>query len=91
MELNYAEIVYELDMKYVGENSKRFKLKTGLYQLIDLNLVMMSSIPNQAEFIITIDDIRLRSGIINIKTKKFGEKFFLATILGLTILVGTFR
>ena len=58
MELTYHEAAEILDTKYFPTSSTRYTLPTGVYEIIDVNLLLRSLIPDDVEVKITIDDIR---------------------------------
>ena len=76
MELTYDEIVDIFDVKYIAGSTTGRTLTPGMYEIIDINLMLKFSLPNELKVIITIDDIRLRSNLTTNKTIKFTKISF---------------
>ena len=71
MELTYDAFVDILDIKCIAASTIGYTLPLGTYEFSDLNLMLKSLLSNEVKVNITIDDIRLRSNLITIKTIKF--------------------
>ena len=83
MELTSGEIVDLLDIKNNSATSIGYTQPPGTFEFSDLNLMIISLVPDEVKVIITIDDIRIRSNLTTIKTVKY-IKIFFYTILRFT-------
>ena len=84
LELTYGEITEILVIKNTPTISTGYGLPPSIYEINDLNIMIKTSLLDDAKVDITIDDIRLRSKLTTKKTIKFTEKSFFYTILGFT-------
>ena len=84
MQLTYDEIIDILDLKYIPTKRTGYSLNPGIYEVIDLNNKVKHILPDNVKVTITIDDIRLKSNLINNQTLIFTEKSFFYTFLGFT-------
>ena len=84
MRLSYDEIMDILDLNYIPTKRTGYSLKTGIYEVNDLNNTLKHILPDNVKVNITIDDIRLKSNLKNNQTLLFTEKSFFYTILGFT-------
>ena len=76
MELTYDEIVVILETKYIAASTIGYTLPQAKYEISDINLMLKSLLPDQLKVNITIDNIRLKSNLTNIKTIRFTRKSF---------------
>ena len=74
MELTYGEIVDLLDIKYIAGSIIVYTLPSRYNANSDLNLMLMSFLPNEVKTNFTIDDIGLRSKFTSNKTIKLRRK-----------------
>ena len=74
MELPYNEIIDILDVKCIAGSTIGYTLPPGVYEISDINLMLMSLLPSEVNVKITTDDIRLKSNLTTNKTKKFTKK-----------------
>ena len=84
MQLTYDEIIDVLDSKYISIKRIGYSLKTGIYEIVDLNNSLKHILPDNIKVNVTIDDIRLKSILKINQTLLFTEKSFFYTILGFT-------
>ena len=76
MELTYDEIVVILETKYIAASTIGYTLPQAKYEISDINLMLKSLLPDQVKVNITIDNIRLKSNLTNIKITRFTRKSF---------------
>ena len=80
-ELTYYEIEKKHDVKKIDGEYTGFTFLRGIYEIIDINSMVKSLLPDDVEVKITIDDTRLISNLTNNETIKFAKKSFFYTIL----------
>ena len=71
IELTFDELIAILDIKYFAGSTIGFTLPPGLYEIIDLILMLKSLTLDVLKVDIPIDDIRRRSVLRRNKTLKF--------------------
>ena len=76
MELPFDDFVDILDKIYSAESTIGYTLPPGIYKISEFSWKLMSSLPRDVKVNITIDDIRLRSNLIENMTIKFTKKSF---------------
>ena len=59
MEITYDETVDIIDIKYFVESTIGYTLPPGIYEVINLNLMLKPLLPNEVDVNNTIDDFRL--------------------------------
>ena len=59
MQLTYDEIIDTLDLKDIPTKSVGYSLKTGIYEITDLNKTLKYILLDIVKVSITIDDLRL--------------------------------
>ena len=84
MEITYDETVDIIDIKYFVESTIGYTLPPGIYEVINLNLMLKPLLPNEVDVNNTIDDFRLWSNLAPNITIKLAKKPVLYTILCLT-------
>ena len=84
MQLTYDEIIDILDLKYIPTKRTGNSLNPGIYEVVDLNNTLKHNLPDNVKVSITIDDVRLKSKLIDNQISIFTEKSFFYTILGFT-------
>ena len=80
----YHELAVILDTKYNDASTTGYTLEPGIYENIDVNVMLKSILPDDMKVNITIDDIRLISNLTTNKTVKFVENFLFYTKLSFT-------
>ena len=63
MQLNYDEIIDNLDLKYIPTKRTGDILNPGIYEVVDLNNTLKFILPANVKVTIKIDDIRLKSNL----------------------------
>ena len=63
LQLSYDETIDTLDVKYISGPTIGYTLQPDVYQLTDINLVLMPLLPGEVTVKITLDDIRLKSSL----------------------------
>ena len=76
IDITCDEIVDLLEFKLTAGSTTEYILPPNIYEIIVLNLMIKSLLPNEVKVNITIDDIKLRSILTTVKTVKFTENFF---------------
>ena len=56
-QLPYNEISDKLDLKYIPTSTIGYTLAPGMYEVVDINLMLKSSLPKQVKVNITIDNV----------------------------------
>ena len=84
LQLTYDEVVDILDVKNIAGSTIGYKLPPGVYEIIDLILILKSLLPNDVKVKFTIDDIRLKSILTRNKTIRVTKKSFFYVILRFT-------
>ena len=84
MELTFDEFMDVLELKYSNATSIGYTLTPGIFEIIDINLMLKSLLPDELKVSITIDDVRLKSNLTTHKSIRSSKKSFIYTILGLT-------
>ena len=83
MQLSYDGIMDILDLKYIPTKRTGYSLNPGISEVDDLNDTLKFTLPDNVKVNVTIEDIRLKSNLIN-QTLIFTEKSFFYSILGYT-------
>ena len=80
----YDKTVDTLDITKFEVSTDGYTLPPGIYEIIDLHLMLESIHPNEAKVSIANHDMKLRSNLSTNKTKNITKKPFFCTILGFT-------
>ena len=84
-QITYDEIIDTVDLKYIPTLTIGYTLPPGMYEILDINLMLKSLLSKEVKINTTIDDVRLKAKLTTNKTIKFTKKiFFFHSILGLT-------
>ena len=83
-QLTYEETIDTLDLKNIPTTTIGYSLPPGIYENIDINLMLKSLLPNEVKVNLKIDDVRLNSSLTTNKTIKLTEESFFYIILGFT-------
>ena len=73
-----------LDLKYIPTEKTGYRLKPGIYEVIDLNNSLKNILPDNVKVNITIDDVREKTNLKTNQTLFFAEKSFFYIILDFT-------
>ena len=84
MRLSYDEIMEILDLKNIATKRIGYSLNPGIYEVVDLNNILIHILPDNVRVNITKDNIRLGCDLKTNQTLIFAEKSFFYTILGFT-------
>ena len=57
VELTYDQTIEIFDVKYIAESTLVYTLVPGVYEIIDINSMLKSLLPNKVKVNITIDGI----------------------------------
>ena len=76
VELTYDEIVDVLDVKFIAGSTKGYALAPGIYEVIDINMMLKPLLPKNVKVKITIDNIRPKSNLTTNKTIRLTKKSF---------------
>ena len=80
--LTSIEIIDILNLSYVPSTAIGYTLPRGLFEIIDINLMLESLLSKEVKVNNTIDDVRLKPNLTTKKTLKFTRKSSFYTILG---------
>ena len=69
LQVTYDEIIDIIDLKYIVGSTKGYTLPPGIYEIIEINFMLKSSLPKETKVNITIDDVRLKSNWTNKKIR----------------------
>ena len=76
-QLTYDEIIDILDVKCIPTTTIKYTFPPGVYEIIDINFMLKSSLPKDVKVNITIDGVSLISILTTNKTIRFTKKFFI--------------
>ena len=79
LQVTYDEIVDLLVDKYIAGSTIGYTLPPGVYKISDINLMLKSLLLGKVKIKITIDDVRRKSKLKNIKTIRWTKKYFFNT------------
>ena len=82
LQITYNEMIDILDVKYVAGSTKGYTLPPSVNQIIDINLLLNSSLPKEVKVNITNDGVRLKSNLNVNRTIRFTKKSFFFTVFG---------
>ena len=83
-QLAYDEFIDKLDLNCNPTTTIGYTLPLGIYEFIDINLMLKYLLPKDVKVYFTIDDIRLKSKSNTNKTIKFIKKTFFYIFRGFT-------
>ena len=63
LQLTYDDYIDMLDVKYIAGLTIGYTLPPGVYEISDINLMLMSLLPGKVKVSIIIDDERLKSNL----------------------------
>ena len=75
-QLTYDETIDILNLEHILTTTIGYTLPPGMYEIIDINFMLKSSLSKEVKVNITIDDIRLKSNLTTNKANRFTKKFF---------------
>ena len=75
-QLTYDGTIGILDLKYFTGSTKGYTLPPGVYEIIDNNFMLKSSLPKEVKVEITVDSVVLISNLITNITKRFTKNSF---------------
>ena len=84
MQLTYDEIIDILDLKYIPTKRIGYSIEPNIYNVVDLNKVLISILPNNVKMDISIDERKYKTDLKINQTLIFTNKSFFYTILGFT-------
>ena len=84
LDLTFDEIMDVLDIKYTSETSIGCNLPPGIYEIIEIKLMVKFLLSDNVNVDIIIDDIRLKSNLTTFKTIRITKTSFFDTIIGFT-------
>ena len=84
MQLTHDESMGILDLKYLSTKRTENNLNLGIYEVVNLNNTLKLNLPDNVKVSVTIDDVRLKSILINNQTLIVTHKSFFYTVVGFT-------
>ena len=81
-QLTYDEIVVLLGVKYITRSTKGYTLTPGIFEVVDIKMMLKFPLPRGVKVNITGDNIRLKSNLTNNKTNRFTKKIFFLHNIG---------
>ena len=76
LQLTYNEIIDLLNVKYMPGSTIGYTLPPGVYEISDINSMLMSLFPGKVKVNIRMDDIRVNSNLNNNETIRLTKKPF---------------
>ena len=76
-QLTYDEIEDILNLEDLPTKRIGYSLRSGIYEVIDLNDTLKYILPNKVKVSVTVDDVRLKCNLNFNQTLIFTEKSFI--------------
>ena len=77
MHLTFDEIIDILDQNYITTKRMGFSLNPNIYEVPNLNTILIYISPDNVKVSVTIDDVRTKSNVYNFQTLILTQKSFL--------------